>query len=124
MGKIEDLELGLYAHVGGGDDHWKLGLALPDTPEKVDPVGIRKAHIQDGDIRLVLLQLLQRLRACGGKHQIVFGIECTLVAQSKCRLVLNDQYPPAALSLGHPYTLKPASGHRGEEKLKVGGTLT
>ena len=61
MEEIENFELGLDAHVRGGDDDGQLGLGQSDASQKVDPVGIWEPHVQDGDVRLVLLQLFQRL---------------------------------------------------------------
>src|SRR4051812_44243845 len=99
--EIQDLELGLDAHVGGRDDDRQVGLAEPDAAEQLDAVGVGEAHVEHRHVRKLLLELLQRLRARGREHQIVSRLERPLITESERGLVLDDQDAPAALYLRH-----------------------
>src|SRR5581483_2118077 len=101
MGQVEDLELGLDAQVRRGDDDRKLGLGVANAAEELDPVGIRKPHVQHRDVGPLLLQLDQRFRARAGEDQVVARGEVPLVTQPESRLVLDDQHAPALRSIFH-----------------------
>src|SRR5687768_2745744 len=101
MGEIEDLELGLNAHVRCGNDDRKLGLGQPDPSQEIDAIGVRQPHVQNGNVRFMLFELLQSLGACGGEHQVVSWVEGPLITQPKRRLVLDDQDAPAAFCFAH-----------------------
>src|SRR4051812_31166897 len=58
VGEIQDLELGLDAHVRGRDDDRQVGIAEPDLAEELHAVRIRKAHVQHRHVRALLLELL------------------------------------------------------------------
>src|SRR5438093_588037 len=117
VGEIQNLELGLDAHVGGRDDDRQVGLAQPDAAEELDPVGIGEPHVQHRHVGALLLELLHRLRARGGEHQIVSRLERSLVAESQRGLVLDDQDAPAALCLRHatyPAPRRPTAAMEGD----------
>src|SRR5690349_6530549 len=101
VGKIEDLELGLDAHVGGGDDHREIRLREPDAPQQLDAVGVRQPHVEHRDIGTLLLELLERLRSGRGEDQIVSRLKRALIAESERGLILDDQDAPTALCLRH-----------------------
>ena len=73
--------LRLDAHVGRGDDDRQVRVGYADAAEQLHPVGVGEPPVEHGDVRLILVQLLQRLGTGGSEDQIVPRPEGSLVAE-------------------------------------------